>query len=68
MREGGGRALEEALRLNTTVTSLNRGGDYSLNLSDNDLQRAEGGRWQKHCASTPPLRRSTLASMTWDES
>jgi hypothetical protein len=29
-------------------------------------ERAEGGRWQRHCASTPRLRRSTLAGMTWE--
>ena len=27
-------------------------------------ERAEGGRWQKNCASTPRLRRSTFAPMT----
>jgi hypothetical protein len=49
--EGRGRALAETLRLNTTVTSL---------LARMTWERAEGGRWQKHCASTPRSRRSTL--------
>ena len=29
-------------------------------------RRAEGGRWQRHCASTPRLRRSTSAGMPWE--
>jgi hypothetical protein len=52
IREGGGRALAESLRLNTTLTSTSTG---------IICERGEGRRLQRHCDSTPPLRRSNLA-------
>jgi len=30
------------------------------------LERAEGGFWQRHCASTPLLRSSAYTSMAWE--
>jgi hypothetical protein len=53
--EPSAEVLAEELRVNTTLTSLN--------LGDNDLE--EGGRWQRHCASIPRLRRSTCGGITW---
>jgi hypothetical protein len=50
--------VAETLRLNTTLTELD--------LGYNDLERAEGGRLQRLCASTPPLRGSTLKTMDWE--
>ena len=58
LRGDGGRAVAETLRLNTTLTELD--------LGYNDLERAEGGRLQRLCASTPPLRGSTLKTMDWE--
>ena len=60
IQEGGGRALAETLRLNTTLTLLN--------LNRNCL--GEGGGQalaETLCASTPRSRRSTSQRMTWEK-
>jgi hypothetical protein len=40
--------------------------DASALAASHEELRAKGGRWQRHCASTPRLRRSTLAGMVWE--
>ena len=59
LAEGVGRALAETLRVNTMLTSRSTFATMAW-------ERAEGGRWQRHCASTPALRRSSLATMSWE--
>jgi hypothetical protein len=57
--EDGERALAETLLLNTTVAAL-----ASLTMV---WERTEGGRWQRHCGSTPQFRRSTSPTMAWEK-
>ncbi len=45
LAEGVGRALAETLRVNTMLTSRSTFATMAW-------ERAEGGRWQRHCAST----------------
>jgi hypothetical protein len=56
LREGGGRALAETLRLNNTVTSLDLGNNNNLRLRGNSL-REGGGR-----ALTETLRLNTTVT------
>ncbi len=58
MGEGGGRTLAEALRLNTTLTSLN--------LSDNGLGEGGGRALAEGLRLNTTLScRSTLVGITW---
>ena len=56
--EGGGRAIAQTLRLKTRL--------LRQTLAGMAWERAEGGRWQRHCASTPRLRRLTLPRRAWE--